>query len=296
MISFQAYQAFYTVASAGSITSAAKALELTQPTVSHAIFMLEQAFGCPLFIRTRRGVTLTPEGEKLYEDIAPACRRICKAEGDFRSRQSLSQGQIYLGASEITLRHFLLPYLKAFRQTYPAIHLRLSNNTTPVALQALRSGQLDCAVLVMDPHKAPPDLQVTPLTTFRDVVIAGPGFARLQGKQIPLTQLANCPLITMPEGSVSRSFLSSFFSRYGLTLEPEIEAATADLIPPLVENGLGIGFVPPSFAAESIRLGRIFCIDLLETIPFRYICVVQGKNQPVSTAAQAFLDILHFNS
>lgn len=292
MISFQAYQAFYVVAQSGSITAAAKLLDLTQPTVSHAIQMLEHALGCPLFVRTRKGVILTPEGQQLYEDIAPACRRIRKAEGDFRSRQSLSQGQIYLGASEITLRHFLLPYLKAFRQTYPAIRLRLSNSTTPAALEALEQGDLDCAVLVIDPAQAPPNLLLTPLSQFRDMVIAGPGFARLRDRSVSLGELAAYPLIAMAEGSVSRSFLSGFFLAHGLTLTPEIETATADLIPPLVETGLGVGFVPPSFAAESIRAGRIFPVRLQETIPCRQICVVQPKKRPVSTAARAFIQIL----
>jgi DNA-binding transcriptional LysR family regulator len=296
MISFQAYQAFYAVAQCGSITAAAKLLELTQPTVSHAIQMLEQALACPLFVRTRKGVSLTPEGQRLYEDIAPACRRIRKAEADFQSRQSLEEGQIYLGASEITLRHFLLPYLKEFRQTYPAIRLRLSNSTTPAALEALHNGELDCAVLVIDPRENYSDLRVIPLAVFRDMVIAGPGFARLRERTVSLAHLMEYPLIAMTEGTVSRSFFSGFFAQHGLALTPEIETATADLITPLVETGLGIGFVPPSFAAESIQAGKIFPVQLEEAVPCRHICMVQPEKRPISTAAQAFVEMFRHSS
>lgn len=296
MISFYFYQIFYTVAQYGSITAASHVLNLTQPTVSHAVQNLEQSLGCSLFVRTRKGILLTPEAEKLYKDIAPACRRMQKAEADFHNRISLSEGQIRLGASEITLRHFLLPYLKTFRQTHPSIRLRLSNSTTPDALASLKSGELDCAVLVIDPADEIPGLHLTQLASFQDMVIAGPGFARLKGHPISLSDLNTCPLITMAEGSNSRSFLDMFFLRHRLTLQPEIETATADLIPPLVENGLGVGFVPPSFASDSIRTGNIFSILLKEEIPSRHICIVQKETEPISAAAQAFLNVLSFKS
>ena len=65
-VSFDSYKTFYYVAKFRSFTEAAKALYVTQPTVTHAIQTLEKELGCILFQRSRKGVSLTPEAVMLY--------------------------------------------------------------------------------------------------------------------------------------------------------------------------------------------------------------------------------------
>ena len=68
-INYEYYKVFYYVAKHKSITNASYALYKEQPNVTRTIKKLEQALECTLFERTRNGITLTPEGEKLYERI-----------------------------------------------------------------------------------------------------------------------------------------------------------------------------------------------------------------------------------
>ena len=79
-ISYDYYKIFYMVAKYGSVTAAAQALFLTQPTVSKTLARLEEKLGCTLFHRSKKGVTLTPEAERLNNNIAPECEHILKAE------------------------------------------------------------------------------------------------------------------------------------------------------------------------------------------------------------------------
>ena len=74
-ISFDYYRAFYYVAKYGSISQAAEALMNNQPNVSRTIKNLESELNCTLFVRSRKGVELTPEGEMLYAHVAAADRK-----------------------------------------------------------------------------------------------------------------------------------------------------------------------------------------------------------------------------
>ena len=65
-VNFEYYRIFYYVAKYGNFTKAARALGNSQPNITRAMNLLEQEVGCTLFIRTNRGVRLTPEGERLY--------------------------------------------------------------------------------------------------------------------------------------------------------------------------------------------------------------------------------------
>ena len=128
-ISFDYYRTFYYVAKYGSISQAAEALMNNQPNVSRTIKNLESELNCTLFVRSRKGVELTPEGEMLYAHVAAAVEHIQSGEEEICLERTLSKGVVTIGASEIALRCFLLPVLKDFRQKYPGIRIRVFSVT-----------------------------------------------------------------------------------------------------------------------------------------------------------------------
>ena len=128
-ISFDYYRAFYYVAKYGSISQAAEALMNNQPNVSRTIKNLESELNCTLFVRSRKGVELTPEGEMLYAHVAAAVEHIQSGEEEICLERTLSKGVVTIGASEIALRCFLLPVLKDFRQKYPGVRIRVFNHS-----------------------------------------------------------------------------------------------------------------------------------------------------------------------
>ena len=117
-ISFEYYRIFYYVAKYGSISQAAEALMNNQPNISRTIKNLESELNCTLFVRSRKGVELTPEGEKLYSHVAAAVEQIQYGEEELCLERTLAKGVVTIGASEIALRCYLLPVLKNFRQKY----------------------------------------------------------------------------------------------------------------------------------------------------------------------------------
>ena len=133
-VHFDLYRTFYYVAKYKNITAAAKALYVTQPTVTHAVKQLERELGCELFKRSQKGVTLTPEAQMLFGHVSAAYEHLIQAESSLDELKELSAGAVAIGASETTLHHFLLPILVGYRKLYPNIRLKISNSNTPDTL------------------------------------------------------------------------------------------------------------------------------------------------------------------
>lgn len=293
-VNFDYYKVFYYVAKYENITLAAKALFLSQPTVSHYIKNLENELNCVLFLRSKKGVTLTPEAKLLYTHIKKACEHIFEAEEELSSYQSMENGLLRIGASEMTLHNFLLPYLEKFRMNYPSIKLKITNNTTPTSISMIKAGLLDFSIIT-SPIAPDKDILVIELTTFQDIVIAGKQYAHLQSTPVHLKELTSYPLICLEQNTTTRNYLEDFFLRHQLTLDADIELATSDLIVPMVAHNLGIGFVPEGFAQDKIKEEAIYQVPLIEKLPPRHICLVCNANYPLPIAGNAFLKLLSLN-
>lgn len=285
------YRVFYTVAKSHNMTAAARELFLSQPSVSRYIQQLERELSCTLFVRSKSGVLLTPEAEKLYHHLEAAFNHIDKAEEELQSDRQLQSGVVRIGASEMTLHHYLLPFLRRFRQAFPSIRLRISNTTTPRAVAALKENLIDFAI-VISPVDEDAELERRALTRFQDIVVAGPAFSEWRGRETSVKTLSGYPLICLEKHTTSRGFWEQIFLQNGVRLQPGIELATTDLIVPLVRSDLGIGFVPAEFARPSLAAGEIFEVKLAQTVPPREICFLKDRRRPLSAAGKAFCRIL----
>ena len=291
MFSFDSYRVFYYVAKHRSFTLAAQALMNSQPNVTRIIRNLETALNCTLFVRSNRGVRLTPEGERLYAHIQLAYAHILAGEEEIARNKSLQSGVITVACSEIALHCVLLPVLVQFRRQYPGIRIRIFNHATPQALSVLENGLADLA-LVTGPVAAPEALTETPLRSFTDAAICGSAYAQLIGHPVRLEELQQYPIISLNLQSSTRSFYADFFHRHGCTLRPDIEAATADQIIPLVKSNLGIGFVPEDFLTLQPEPGQVFTVQLVERIPKRNVCLLRRRSEQLSIAARTLYEVL----
>ena len=115
-IDLEYYKIFYYVGSLGKISLAAQKLCISQPAVSQAVKHLETQLGTKLFIRTPKGVRLTTEGEVLFSYIKQGYEYILLGEKKFKEMLDLELGEIRIGASDMTLKYYLLPFLEKFHK------------------------------------------------------------------------------------------------------------------------------------------------------------------------------------
>ena len=232
---------------------------------------------------------------KFKETVSVKLEKIENSEELLKEYMNSQSGKVSIGASELTMRFFLLPYIEQFQQRFPNVTVQIHSNSAPITASSLKAGENDFAVIISPIHEIMKDLDlvhVMPVAEFQDIVIAGNRFSELQNRTLSLEELCMHPLVSMESGTTTRLFWDNLFEEQGLDLRPSIEVSSNDLIAPTVSHNLGIGFVPSEFARNYLLNYRVFQLHLNIPIPKRQILVLQNPMRPLTPAAQAFLDML----
>jgi len=135
------------VARHGSVTEAAKQLHYSQPSVSHHLARLEAATGVKLVQRIGRGIRLTPEGQLLANRAAEIVGRVDAATSELAAQVGLQAGRVRLAANASALSTIVPRAAATLARAYPGIELRLFERHPVEALQMLRHGEIDVALV-----------------------------------------------------------------------------------------------------------------------------------------------------
>ena len=141
------YRIFYYVTRYKSFSNAAEMLVSNQPNITRCMNILENELDCKLLIRSHKGIQLTTEGEHLFRHVAIAIEQLTYGEKEIIKNKSLESGQINIGISETAMRLYLLDKLQEFHKDYPHVRLKISNHSTPQAIDALEKGLVDIAMV-----------------------------------------------------------------------------------------------------------------------------------------------------
>ncbi len=289
-ISYDHYKVFYYAARYRSFTAAARVLMNNQPNITRMMKKLEEELGCTLFLRQRHGISLTCQGERLYEHVSAAFEHLLAAEEELAGDRSLERGMVTVASSGIALRCALLPALQLFRRDYPGVRVRILNQSSPQAIAALKNRQAELAVLT-EPFTPPSGFLSRPLRSIQETAVCSAAFPLHPDGPVPLEKLASHPLIGLQEQTASFAFYSDFFRKNGLAFSPDIEASTTDQILPMVESGLGIGFVPKDFLKRE-RPGSFRVLQTIPPVPERQVCLLKPGNALSGAAARRLEQML----
>lgn len=286
-LSYDHYRIFYNVAKYKSFTRAAEVMYSNQPNLTRAIKTLEKQLGCTLFERTNKGVRLTEDGRALYEHVSIAFEHIQAGEEAVFAKHSMDKGVVSIGATEIALRCCLLPILSKFHQTYPGVRIKILNVSTPQALKMINNQLVDMAV-VTTPADINGKLTSIKLSLLQETAICTKDLHIKD--MLTIGELSEFPIISLGAGTSTFDFYFEEFLKQGCSFAPDIEAATADQILPLVKHGLGIGFVPRQFIESEQDVKEI---QLVDPIPPREIILVKKKGHSLPRPAKELVDMIN---
>ena len=303
------YKVFYHVAKCGSITGAAQELHISQPAVSQQIKQLEKNLGTSLFGRTKKGIHLTVEGELLFRYVSKGYEQIEIGEQRLSQILRLDAGEVRIGASDMTLRFFLLPYLEKFHELYPGIKVSVTNGPTPETINSLLEDEIDFGIVTSSEsyieekkHKKPASRGISKYQTeklsykevrdIEDIFVAGRRFTSDKNHMVDLKELEKLPLIFLEGDTSTGRYISNFLAEKGVTIHPEFELATSDMIVQFALRNLGVGCVVRDFAKEYIDEGILFELRFPQMIPHRHMCVVTDTTRPMSVAAAKLLELI----
>lgn len=290
-INLEYYKIFYHVATEQSITGAAKKLCISQPAVSQAMKQLEQGLGIELLTRRAKGVSLTRAGTLLFSYIGEGYETILTGEKQLEKMMNLEYGEVRIGASDMTLQFYLLPYLERFHQLYPEIKVTVTNAPTPQTIDHLNQGRIDFGVVTM-PVEVDSQFDVFRVREIQDVFVAGEKFRNLHGETLSYDMLSTLPLICLEGQTSTRTYVEEFLHKMNVEVTPEFELATSEMIVQFAMRNLGVGCVVEDFAAKQLENGELFKLEFQEALPTRDMCLIFDKRATMSVAATKLKEIL----
>lgn len=230
-------RAFAEVAQSGSVLRAAQVLELTQPTLSRQIAALEAAVGYALFVRSTRGMRLTPRGQALLEPVMQMREQSFSAGRIAQGQQENISGLVRISASEIVSSFMLPAMLCDLQKRHPGLEFAVQASNT---LSNLVEREADIAVRMIRPRQA--GLITRHVADFRVVMAAHRQYLARAGMPTEPSRLFEWSMIGFDQ---DRS-LEKGFAQNGIPPRLQRWAYRSDshaVCWQLVQQGAGIGFV-----------------------------------------------------
>lgn len=287
--SLDLYKIFHTVARAGSFSDAARELFITQPAVSQSVRSLESELGVRLFVRGAKGVELTREGKILSDYVSSAMGMLEAGESRMHMLAMLDAGELRIGASDTVSKWFLLPIIQKFHNMYPNISLTITNRTTAETISLLRSGSIDIGYVNLPAESD--GVEFEECMPVHDTFVAGSAFSELSGRPVPLSELAEYPLIMLESTSRSRQWVDQHFQANGVPLVADVELSAHDLLVDFAGIELGVACVIREFVQNRLESGGLFEIQLEPPVPRRAIGVCWNSGIEPSAAARKLIEL-----
>lgn len=279
MVDLGRLRSFVVVAEELHVRRAAERLHMTQPPLSRQLQRLERELGVELFLRSRRGISLTAAGTALLPEARALLAGADRAATVARDAAEGRHGTLRIGFVGSASFSLLPRVLRRYREQAPDVRLVLEERTTAAQLRELRAGRLDVG-LGTQPQAAP-DLVVEPIGREPLVAIVAAGH-RLAGEQrISLAALAGEPFVLYPrgEGPGMHDLTLGLCAEAGFTPEISQEAVQMATIVSLVAGGLGVSVVPAAVAA--LRRDDVRYLELEEQTAAITTVVAYRESTPV---------------
>lgn len=286
-LSLAQLKAFDATARLGSMSAAARALGLTQPTVSAHIARLEEHHGLELFFRRGQRVQLTDFGRVLYDTT----KRIFRAEEDAWALLASARNH-YRGRLSVCAvgPYNVTPMLKRFRARWPLVDLAVSLGDSRQIVDQVLDYQGDLGVLV---HAVDdPRIHCVPFRRQPLVVFARHDHPLAERKGLRINDLASQEFVLREIGSTTRRVFEQRLASAGVRVRCAVEIGSREALREAVAEGLGLGVVAEPAYVPDTRLTRLDVVDLEAYTHVHVICLTDRKAVPLIVGFLSIVDEL----
>lgn len=289
-IDLNLYRVFFTVASCKNISRAAEILFVSQPAVSKSIKTLENSLKVTLFSRSSKGVTLTPEGEILFNHIKNAFAEFSLGEHILDKLKNKEMGNINLGVSTTIGKSYFLPKFHEFIKEYPYFKIKIVNKPTFDTIKLVQEEKLDLGIIALNSNEA--DLEFIKLWEMHDILVASSDYLESLNTESIDDIFTKGSFMFLEKPNATREFLDNYFTKHSLNINPDIEASNMDFLIECAKIGLGITSVVKEFLHSDLENKNLIEIPLDVPIPPRHIGVIYKDSSSLSIAAKTLIDFL----
>lgn len=293
MLSLYKLEIFVAVVRAGSFSGAASRLYMTQPAVSQHMQDLEASLGTALFTRGRRGVTLTPAGETLYDYTQRILRLVAEAENAVTDVENLREGQISIGATPGVSVYLLPEWIQAFRERYPNLNVTLQTNVTTQIVGDVIGHRLDIGFVEGELEGIQQEgLNNHVLTPIEMVVIVGKGHDWCQRDSVQTSMLDGQPFITRQPGSRTRVWIDTMLAQHGVKPRIVGEFDNPESIKHAVMSNMGVTILPEYAVRREINAQLVRALPVQDIALQRNLKLIWDATVPFTPITRALLKYL----
>jgi LysR family transcriptional regulator, low CO2-responsive transcriptional regulator len=275
----------------GSVSAAAAAIGIGQPSASQHLRLLEAAAGQRLVERSGRGSRLTEAGQVLAARAAQALSSLGAAEEELGALAGLQTGTIHLGASTAPGVYLLPDTLGCFRRDHPGVTVEVEVAASDEILKRLLSGRVQLALV--GATEADERVELDPLLEDEIVGVAKPGLAPLKNRALAPQRLAEFMLLSRERGSSSQRMIDEELRALGILPAGVWELGSSEAIKRAAREGLGLAFLSRYAVAEEVERGDLESFRLAGRPPLlRHFSVARLAGRPFSPAEQSFVATL----
>jgi molybdate transport repressor ModE-like protein len=274
-----------------SVSAAAAAIGIGQPSASQHLRLLEAAAGQRLVERNGRGSRLTEAGHILAARAAQALATLSAAEEELGALAGLETGTIHLGASTAPGVYLLPDTLGCFRRSYPGVTVEVEVAASDEILKRLLAGRVQLALV--GAARADERIELDPFLEDEVVGVVKPGLAPLKSGRLSPARLADFMLLAREPGSSSQRIVDEELAAIGIRPAGVWELGSSEAIKRAAREGLGIAFLSRYAVAEEVERGDLESFRLAGRPPLlRHFSVAHLAGRPLSPAERSFVATL----
>jgi DNA-binding transcriptional LysR family regulator len=284
-ITFRQMRLFLALAETGSVSAAARAMHVTQPTASMQLREVTQAVGLPLYEVIARKVYLTDAGLELASTARAMLQEWERFEQQAHAMKGLARGKLRVAVVS-TAKYFVPRMVGAFCKQYPDIDVALEVLNRDGVVQRLRENLDDLYIMSMPPA----DMELSD-TVFMEnplVIIAPARDALLKQGELPLSALAGRRMIMREPGSGTRMAVDQHFRQQRFKADVRLELGSNEAVREAVAGGLGLGVISRHALHGSARELGVKELQVAGfPVPSRWH-IVHAKGKRLTPVAEAF--------
>ncbi|MDP2082026.1 MAG: LysR substrate-binding domain-containing protein [Pseudotabrizicola sp.] len=282
-------QFFVAAAEQGSVSGAARALSISQSSVTEAIQSLENDLGVRLFDRLARGLQLTHRGNLFLRHARQILADVANARQAFRDEAEQEAGRLALGVTTLVAGYVLSDILSRYRRAHPRVDLNVTEDSGEYLEHLLIGGELDVAVMLTSSIRDRMALHVETLMVSPYRLWLPLGHSLGQAESISLEQLSGAPLIQLMVDEIEGSMRALMDA---MQVRPRIAFRTrsVEAVRSLVATGAGLAILPGMvYRPWSLEGDRIDIRDVSGDLPTVQVGLVWRRGAPLSSPARNFI-------
>ncbi len=283
-------ETFLAVATFGGFHRAAEALRVSQPAVSARIKALEESLGVMLFVRSRRGLTLSEPGRVLRPYAEQLLKTASIARQAVHQLQPGSEAPLQIAAALSISVYFLPDVLQKFQRAFPKVIISIRPGHSKEVLDMVLGEEAEIGLARSLQH---PEVETISLRDDPLLLVTHPTQGASKSHRARLEQVASWPLIFYERGSSDWTLTRGLFRNAGLVPNVALEVDTIETAKRMVERGLGLAFLPLMAIGSEVRRGELATIKLLNAEPLhRSLDLIHPRHRPLRAEARSFLQVV----